>query len=620
MKVPQKTIEKFKELDRDGDDQLSMDEYVARRDPEILYKRDFKLFDLDHDNRLTLVEFAPVACGIQGNVRGAIPDPLVKLVDQIAVEMDGRLKNWNERASGEISLTEFSAALPEKLISVLNPGLLQQADSNRNGKISRSEARRFLDIQFGLRLPNGRPLRMPNGRVNNYSYFLYLDRNLNEKIEFAELMAQGGVDAVLQKRFTESDKDGDGVLTQEEWFISTWTYYDPVEDFRYLDADLDGFLSDGELVKGITDWRKTGLKHLLRAFDDNRDGKMSLEEYRITPLANLVLTWQKMQTDQDQDQKLAIAEFSFEPPYFPMLRAFYFRRFDLNQDGYLDLTEYEFKTLKPFEMYVLNADGTGLKKLDMGQNVRFGSPAVSPDGRWIAFDGSSDFNAGFRNWQIQVMPLSGGAPKVICDGVQPTWSSDGSQLACCRFQPMSGIWIVGVAKNTTQFVSAGWGTQWSPDGKNVYFTAGNSIHLYDVATNATEALLNPEQHGYLSFDMNATWSPDSRRICVNARKVRTPETSDVVIVDTTAKDNDKIKVRLSGKQIGGDFAWHPDGHRIVFAMLCEERNRRQLYQFDPDTPNGLVTLVPGQAEDKTAVDLTWTPDGQKLIYITSDDN
>ena len=263
VKVPQKTIEKFKELDRDGDDQLSMDEYVARRDPEILYKRDFKLFDLDHDNRLTLVEFAPVACGIQGNVRGAIPDPLVKLVDQIAVEMDGRLKNWNERASGEISLTEFSAALPEKLISVLNPGLLQQADSNRNGKISRSEARRFLDIQFGLRLPNGRPLRMPNGRVNNYSYFLYLDRNLNEKIEFAELMAQGGVDAVLQKRFTESDKDGDGVLTQEEWFISTWTYYDPVEDFRYLDADLDGFLSDGELVKGITDWRKTGLKHLL---------------------------------------------------------------------------------------------------------------------------------------------------------------------------------------------------------------------------------------------------------------------------------------------------------------------------------------------------------------------
>ena len=146
------------------------------------------------------------------------------------------------------------------------------------------------------------------------------------------------------------------------------------------------------------------------------------------------------------------------------------------------------------------------------------------------------------------------------------------------------------------------------------------MRLYDVAKNEIEVLLNREQHEYSSFEMNATWSPDSRRICANARRVRTSESSDVVVVDTTAKDNDKIKVRLSGKQIGSDFAWHPDGNRIVFVMLCEERNRRQLYEFDPDDANGVMTLVPGQAADKTAIDVTWTPDGKKLIYTVSDDN
>ena len=55
-------------------------------------------------------------------------------------------------------------------------------------------------------------------------------------------------------------------------------------------------------------------------------------------------------------------------------------------------------------------------------------------------------------------------------------------------------------------------------------------------------------------------------------------------------------------------------------MLCEERNRRQLYEFDPDDANGVMTLVPGQAADKTAIDVTWTPDGKKLIYTVSDDN
>ena len=619
-KVPEKSIQKFKELDRDSDGLLSIDEYVAQRDPVGLYQRDFKLFDLNHDNSLTLVEFSPIAGGVHGNVRGPIPDPLVKLVDQITADMDVRLKNWNKRASNEIILAEFAAALPEKLTTALNSRLLQEADANRNGQVSRSEARRFLEIQLGLRLPDGRPLRMPNGRVNNYSYFLHLDRNQSEQIELAEFTAQTGGDELLQKRFAESDRNGDGVLTQDEWFISTWTYYDPVDDFRYLDADLDGFLSDGELIKRITDWRKTGVKHLVRAFDVDQDGKMSIDEYRLTPLANIVLAWQKMQTDEDQDQKLAITEFVFDQPFFPMLRAFYFRRFDLNQDGYLDLTEYEFKTLLPFEMYALNSDGTGLKKLDVGKNVRFGSPAVSPDSRWIAFDGASTFNTDFQNWQIQVMPVSGGDPKEICDGVQPTWSADGLKLACCRFQPMHGIWIVGVTGSEKQFVSSGWGTQWSPDGKKVFFTAGNSMRLYDVAKNEIEVLLNREQHEYSSFEMNATWSPDSRRICANARRVRTSESSDVVVVDTTAKDNDKIKVRLSGKQIGSDFAWHPDGNRIVFVMLCEERNRRQLYEFDPDDANGVMTLVPGQAADKTAIDVTWTPDGKKLIYTVSDDN
>ena len=83
-------------------------------------------------------------------------------------------------------------------------------------------------------------------------------------------------------------------------------------------------------------------------------------------------------------------------------------------------------------------------------------------------------------------------------------------------------------------------------------------------------------------------------------------------------DQPNWKIVYSSKlNINADFAWHPRGHRIVFAAYSPERKLTQLFEFDPDK-NDAVKLVKGQSETLNNTDACWTPDGKRLIVISGD--
>jgi TolB protein len=99
---------------------------------------------------------------------------------------------------------------------------------------------------------------------------------------------------------------------------------------------------------------------------------------------------------------------------------------------------------------------------DPGQDVM---PAVSPDGRFIAF--CSDRNG---SWDIFVMPIEGGkAVQLTNDGahdLHPSWSPDGTRLVFCRLGQQTGRWEMWVADvtavNNAQFIGFGLFPQWAP--------------------------------------------------------------------------------------------------------------------------------------------------------------
>lgn len=137
-------------------------------------------------------------------------------------------------------------------------------------------------------------------------------------------------------------------------------------------------------------------------------------------------------------------------------------------------------TLQKFELFVINADGTGEQQLTdgLGQAWR---PDWSPDGQKIVFQVYNE---------IAVMNAAGGEPKTIAVGEAPTWSPDGSRIAfSARPGDSNGraIWTMGADGTDLRRVTNGpWDYEpdWSPDGQRIVFSRlelqGMQLHVTNV--------------------------------------------------------------------------------------------------------------------------------------------
>jgi len=604
-------VARFNTFDRNTDEKLSEEEFLSRF-PEQENKvalRDFHLFDADSDEFLSQDEFLTVPTIARPPDRGPIPDPLVILVDQAVVAMDASFSNWDEKPNVKIPASQFTSAFCRTFGLKSSEVATYEADPDGNRFVSRNEARRFLEIQIGVRHPNGVLLRESDGRVCELMNFQYADLNGNMQLERHEFLER----LFLKERgpgiLKQVDTDQDDIVTFDEWRrVPNRGLLDQVMIFRRTDTNLDGFVDAEELNAAAPAFKKQYTAITFPGFDSDNDNRLSLFEFRLTMPANQLMRWHLPIYD-DGDDHLTFAEFKFESQQFPLLRWIYFQRYDLNADGFLSTGEFPFIKKVPDEFFIVNADGTKWQSLyRFESHAACGSPAVSPDGQHIAFDG----------WSMKprtsptmfVMNIEGAKPRKLGLGSMPNWSHDGAYLTCSS----RGVRIVTDEGDHHRVIREnGWGAQWSPDGKTIAFTEANSIKAYDAETETIRTVL--KKHGYSQIFWNMTWSPDSRSLCFKGQK---PDgTQEVVTVDT-ATDDPTPKVHHSTKlTINADFAWHPDGNRIVFGMRCLERQKTQLYEFDPGN-NEPPTLFPGQNETRNNNDVCWTPDGKQLIVVSGD--
>lgn len=609
--IKDKYAQRFKALDTNKDKKLQLEEYLKHNPArQAISKRDFQLFDVDRSGSLSLNEFLTIPVVTPLNDRGPLPDPLDAFVDHAVAAMDKSFDDWDEHPKREIQAWTFVQLFITTFGSSTTRPDVREADENGNGSVTRREARQFLEIQLGVRRHDGKLLRNPDGRVCNLAQFRQIDENSDDLISETEFKSRTAVGDQFPKIVEEGDTNRDGQISFSEWCqLSTRGQISPVNDFRRMDKNLDAKIDKAELLDNVPAWRLPMSACVFPGFDTDRDGFLSLDEYRMTMQANPCVRWQMPVSDSNGDHELTFAEFKFDTPRFPLLRWLYFHRLDINGDGVLKLNEFNFKTKTPDEFFTVNADGSEWKSLFRFEtHFACGSPAISPDGKTLAFDA----------WSIKprtsptifTLELGKTTPRRIGAGSMPTWSPDGTQFASSH----SGVRIISLEGwNRVAIREKGWGAQWSPDGKVIAFTEGTAIKLYDVASKKIRTII--QAHDYRQIYWNMTWSPDSRWLCFKGHKA--DGTNDVVTLDTNS-DRPKPRVHHSTTlNVNADFAWHPDGNRIVFGMHCPERKKTQLYEFNPNNDEP-PTLFPGQDETRNNTDVCWMPDGQQLIVVSGD--
>ncbi|MGC1272610.1 MAG: hypothetical protein WBC44_02795 [Planctomycetaceae bacterium] len=325
---------KFLRRDLNGDGFVDRDEWLADRAdnelPEAGY--DFVLCDFDGDGRLSFNEFSCVPSVAPPARRGNVPDPIVELVDSLLKSIEGHDPN------------EVSATIAGQTAGAAPLDVVQGWDSDQDGRLTDWELRQGVEILFGIRDPDGTPLRRETGQVFELRTFQSYDRSADgvlAKPEFVERYWGGEEQA--GEVFTAADTDGNGGLTVQEAAGGDLFWGDSLSLFRRFDTDRSGDLDASELAKAAKPWETAYLEMAFPGFDADGDGTLSFREFRETPFCNPLADWNRRRADRNHDGRLSLDEFhDGKSPARRGLSSLFLARLDRDSDGRLSVPELDF--------------------------------------------------------------------------------------------------------------------------------------------------------------------------------------------------------------------------------------------------------------------------------------
>ncbi|MSV27339.1 MAG: hypothetical protein EXQ52_01130 [Bryobacterales bacterium] len=151
-------------------------------------------------------------------------------------------------------------------------------------------------------------------------------------------------------------------------------------------------------------------------------------------------------------------------------------------------------------------------------------PAISSDGRWLAYSSSRDGSAFLHLW---LRPLPDGEARKLTSGSsghsEPAFSPDGRALAYRSETNGGGVYLLPVDRGRPRLLAQGGRRpRFSPDGNLIaYWAAPSGLFLIDAAGGRPRAL----QTGFYSAQ-DPVWSPDGKSLVFAGCKDASPESCD----------------------------------------------------------------------------------------------
>jgi Tol biopolymer transport system component/uncharacterized RDD family membrane protein YckC len=258
-----------------------------------------------------------------------------------------------------------------------------------------------------------------------------------------------------------------------------------------------------------------------------------------------------------------------------------------------------------YNIYLVNADGSGLRQLTRFQIGEVARPSLSPDGTTILFQRQDKPAATSDIWGVQAdgSRMRNLTPEPDDEG-SPTWSPDGTKVAfASNRSSASDIFLMNPdgsgIKQLTNNSAIEDDPVFSPDGKQLAFLKEGSIadppvlQLWTMNADGTSARQLTKTPVEIE---RPAWSPDGNKIAFTRSH---GGNTDVYVIDA---DGGQEQPLIGGPADDYQPTWSPDGTTIAFGSNRD--GPPSLYLMHTDGGRISRLTRPGKGQDE---DLSWQP-------------
>jgi Tol biopolymer transport system component len=211
---------------------------------------------------------------------------------------------------------------------------------------------------------------------------------------------------------------------------------------------------------------------------------------------------------------------------------------------------------KPSSIWVMKADGNEARKLiDVEGHTDQAAARWSRDGKQILFD-AMDPNTRIRD--LFIINADGTGLRKLGPGAQADWSPDGKQIVSDDGRE---IYVQNVDGQGRDKLTTGQSPRWSPDGGQIALVEDNNLHVVDIVTNERRALFaEPFQ---LLYD-GVGWSPDGKEIVMVCHPVDGPRRQLLIVNSQGADRGVRPRISTAGG-MSSTPCFSPDGKKIAYS-------------------------------------------------------
>ncbi len=231
------------------------------------------------------------------------------------------------------------------------------------------------------------------------------------------------------------------------------------------------------------------------------------------------------------------------------------------------------------QLCIINADGTGQRRLTTNDNARHFYPSFAPDGQSVLFSSNMD-----GNFEIYELTLTGQLLRYYQPGIAPEVSPDNRLIAFTQNDGTGdSVWIMNRdGSNPHQVLTNAWDPTWSPDGTRLLFA---SFLQKDVPQLMTASLDGTDLRQVTDLPLlrgRSDWSSDGLHIITYAGK---PWERELYIMNADGSSVQQLTPK-GGNSQGPSFSF--DGKWVAFTAYFDKlgnNNGCEIYIIKLDGTN-----------------------------------